>query len=196
MNYFPGCAACARFGKSTHISMISNSVTHLRSYTNYAIADIAGNSTTISPVTPRDRQVPTSPHRAQTSSHQMTSVSWCFTSGSQCFTMYHNVSQCFTCVSWCFTMFNNVLWCLASRATIGDNSAEIRGGAEGMMDRRYRRDRDHMLNSVLSGDRSNSVPERNIPEDACANLSIGLLPYGDFLFTRLKLYFTVCGNML
>ena len=28
------------FGKSTHIYMISNSVTHLRSYTNFAIADI------------------------------------------------------------------------------------------------------------------------------------------------------------
>ena len=42
-----------RFGKSTHISMISNSVTDLRSYTNSAIADIGGNST---PVTPRDRR--------------------------------------------------------------------------------------------------------------------------------------------
>ena len=40
----------ARFGKSTHISMISNSVTHLRSYTNLAIAYIAGNSAPISPV--------------------------------------------------------------------------------------------------------------------------------------------------
>ena len=36
--------------------MISNSVTHLRSYTNSAIADIAGNSALISPVTPRDRR--------------------------------------------------------------------------------------------------------------------------------------------
>ena len=33
-----------RFGKSTHISMISNSVKHLRSYTNPAIADIAAPS--------------------------------------------------------------------------------------------------------------------------------------------------------
>ena len=39
------------FGKSTHISMISNSVTNLRSYTNSAIADIAGNSTPMSPET-------------------------------------------------------------------------------------------------------------------------------------------------
>ena len=45
-----------RFGKSTHISMISNSVTHLRSYSNSAIADIAGNSAPISLVTPRDRR--------------------------------------------------------------------------------------------------------------------------------------------
>ena len=36
-----------RFGKSTHISMISNSVTHLRSYTNSAIAK---NSVPISQV--------------------------------------------------------------------------------------------------------------------------------------------------
>ena len=35
--------------------MISNSVTHLRSYANSAIADIAENSAPISPLTPRDR---------------------------------------------------------------------------------------------------------------------------------------------
>ena len=34
----------SRFGKNTHISKISNSVTHLRSYNNSAITDIAGNS--------------------------------------------------------------------------------------------------------------------------------------------------------
>ena len=45
-----------RFGKSTHISMISNSVTHLQSYTNSAIADIARISAPISPVTPRDHR--------------------------------------------------------------------------------------------------------------------------------------------
>ena len=44
--------AC-RSGKSTHISMISNSVTHLRSYTNTAIAE---NAAPISSVTPRDRR--------------------------------------------------------------------------------------------------------------------------------------------
>ena len=35
--------------------MITNSVTHLRSYTNSAIADIARNSAPIWSVTPRDR---------------------------------------------------------------------------------------------------------------------------------------------
>ena len=44
------------FGKSTHISMISNSVTQLRSYANSAIADIAENSAPVSPLTPRDRR--------------------------------------------------------------------------------------------------------------------------------------------
>ena len=47
--------------KSTHISMISNSVTHLRSYTNSAIAV---NSAPTSP-----HRAPTSPHRATTSPH-------------------------------------------------------------------------------------------------------------------------------
>ena len=44
-----------RSGKSTHISMISNSVTHLRSC-NTAIAAIAENSSPISPVTLPDRR--------------------------------------------------------------------------------------------------------------------------------------------
>ena len=79
--------------------MIGNSVKHLRSYNNTAIADIGENSAPISPVTPRDRRrlrierrakrrrlrakrqrlrakrrVPTSPHRAPILSHRMTSV--------------------------------------------------------------------------------------------------------------------------
>ena len=53
--------------KSTHISMISNSVTHLRSYTNTTITDIAKNSSLISPMSPR--RAPTSPNRAPISSH-------------------------------------------------------------------------------------------------------------------------------
>ena len=42
----------SRSGKNTNISMIGNSVTHLRSYTNTAIADIARNSVPILPETP------------------------------------------------------------------------------------------------------------------------------------------------
>ena len=117
-------SSSTRFGKSTHISMISNSVTHLRSYTNSAIADIAENST----------RSQTSPHRALISLHWMTSVwvfhdasqcfksvSWCFTSGSWCFT---SGSWCFTSGSWCITMFYMCFMmfyyvlCLASRAMI------------------------------------------------------------------------------
>ena len=50
-----------RSRKSTHIWMISNSVTHLRSYTNTAITDIAANSAPISLETSRDRRY----HRAE-----------------------------------------------------------------------------------------------------------------------------------
>ena len=46
--YWQWCGS--KFRKSTHFSMISNSVAHLQSYTN---ADIAGNSAPISPGTPR-----------------------------------------------------------------------------------------------------------------------------------------------
>ena len=64
-----------KFGKSTHISMISNSVTHLQSYTNTAIADIARNfarapiSLRRAPMSPRrapmsPRRAPMSPRRA------------------------------------------------------------------------------------------------------------------------------------
>ena len=48
--------ANSSFPDGTHISMISNSVIHMRSYANSAIADIAENSTQISPLTPRDRR--------------------------------------------------------------------------------------------------------------------------------------------
>ena len=128
---------------STHNSMITKSVTHLRSYTNTAIA---GNSAPISPKTPREPQyhqderdvaVPSqfSALSADIIAFEwqvfhgvsqcfksvpcFTSGSWCFTSGSRCFTMFHDISHFFTSVSWCFTMFNNVLRYLVSRATIG-----------------------------------------------------------------------------
>ena len=47
-------------------------------------------------------------------------------------------------------------------AGIGDNSGGTRRWCR--RDRRYRRERDPMLNSVLNGDWSNSVPRRKIPE--------------------------------
>ena len=98
-----------RFGKSTRISMISNSVTHLRSYTNSAITDIAGNSAPISPVTPRDcrrrradrrrlrieRRRPRIERRRPRIERRRPSIErrylriewWVF----QCFIMFHNV---------------------------------------------------------------------------------------------------------
>ena len=105
-----------RFGKSTHISMINNSVTHLRSYTNSAIADIAENSAPISPVTPRDRwslRIERQYRRIEWRvfhdvSQCFKSDSWCFTSGSRCFTMYHNVLHVFHYVLLCLTMFYDV----------------------------------------------------------------------------------------
>ena len=91
-----------RSGKSTHISMISNSVTHLRSYTNTTIADIAGNSAQ-APILTESRYL-----RIEC---QYRCIEWrmfhdisqcfkslsCFTSGSLCFT---SGSLCFTSGSW------------------------------------------------------------------------------------------------
>ena len=101
------CAAAARrFWKSTHISMISNSVTHLRSYTNSAIAanfaPILPTSPHPAPISPHQMtsaqsqtslpQTQTSPYRAPTfpyrvpiSSHRMPTVSQCF----KCFMMFY-----------------------------------------------------------------------------------------------------------
>ena len=84
----------SRFGKSTHIFMISNSVTHLHSNTNFAIA---GNSARVlisqcrAPMSPR--QVLMSTHREPISSHRISNVR-----------MFRDVSQCFKSVL-CFTMF-------------------------------------------------------------------------------------------
>ena len=109
---------CCRFGKSTHISMISNSVTHLQSYTN---SDIAGNSAPISPVTPcerrrlraerrRLRMIALSPNADVSTSSADVSASSAdiVASNEECFKMFHNVlsvSWCFTSGSRCFTMF-------------------------------------------------------------------------------------------
>ena len=126
-----------RFGKSTRISMISNSVTHLRSYTNSAITDIAGNSALISPVTPRDRRRLCIERRRLRIERRYRRIKWpprdrrrrcpnadfstssadvsassadIVASNDDCFMMFHNVLRvsCFTSGSQCFTC---VSWC-------------------------------------------------------------------------------------
>ena len=100
--------------------MISNSVTHLQSYTNTAIAENSGNSA----------RLPTSNAVISASSANIVA------SNDECFMMFHNVLKVFhdlllmvhnvlrsiTMFYMCFMMFNNVL-CLASRRTIGDRTA-------------------------------------------------------------------------
>ena len=105
-------------GKSTHISMISNSVIHLQSYINTTITDIAKNSEPISPVTPRDDVSASSTDIVASNdsvsqcfkgvSWCFTSGSWSFTSGSWCFTMHHYVLHVFHDVLPCLTMFYDV----------------------------------------------------------------------------------------
>ena len=80
------CLWPCRSGKSTHISKISNSVTHLQSYTNTAIAK---NSTPISPVTPCDRDV--AAPSADVSSSSVNIVA----SNDECLMMFHNAFKCF-----------------------------------------------------------------------------------------------------
>ena len=110
----------ARFGRSTHISMISNSVTHLRSYTNSAIADIAENSAPISPVTPRDRRRRRVERRWLRIERRYRHIEWWVF--DDVLLLFHNIIQCITMFYMCFIMFYYVL-CLASRATIGDRAA-------------------------------------------------------------------------
>ena len=152
-----------RFGKSTHISMISNSVTHLQSNTNFALA---GNSVPILSETPRERWYCRAERRccrtelsqwAPISSHRMPGVLVfhdVFCNVLKVFhdlLVVHDVSQCFKSVSWCFTMFSescNDRHCLRdldngiadrlrdldNSAGIGDNSAEIGDDAAGIVD--------------------------------------------------------------
>ena len=123
------------FGKSTHISMISNSVTHLRSYTNSAIADIAGNSARApmspcrSPMSPR--RSPMSPHRAPIANVSTSSADIVASNGGvrvfcDVLRVFHNVLLVVRDVLRRFTMYHNVLQvfydvlrCIVSRATIG-----------------------------------------------------------------------------
>ena len=127
------CDSLGRFVKSTHISMISNSVTHLQSYTNSTIADIAGNSVPILPETPHEHryrriewQVFRDVSRCFKSVSHVLCVSWYFTSGSRCITMFYK------CLSWCFAMFNNVLrfWvtCTTALPVVGDGVSTLASG--------------------------------------------------------------------
>ena len=81
--------------------MISNSVTHLRRYTNSAIADIARNSKPISLETPDERSADvTAPiNDVSASSDDIGS------SNVECFVMFHNVLRVFHDVSQCFKCF-------------------------------------------------------------------------------------------
>ena len=85
-----------RFGKNTHIYMITISVAHLRSYTNSAIA---GNSATISPVTPRDRRRRRAKRRRLLIERRRLRIvrRYCRIE----WRLFHDVSQCFKC----FMMF-------------------------------------------------------------------------------------------
>ena len=71
--------------KSTHISMISNSVTHLRSYTNTTIAT---NSVPISPETSHDRGYRQAKRRRLRIERRYRSIEWWV---FDCFMMFHNV---------------------------------------------------------------------------------------------------------
>ena len=123
--------------------MISNSVTHLRSYTNSAIA---GNSVPISPVTPRDRRRIRIQRRRLRIERRYRRIEWPPSDRRRrCpkrrrlhierrrlrierryrrieWLLFHDVSQCFKCFMMIYNVlhvFHNVLWCLASRTTIG-----------------------------------------------------------------------------
>ena len=120
-----------RFGKSTHISMISNSVTHLRSYTNSAIAGNSARSPRRAPTSPHRAtmsphrapisshrmtsarsptslpQTQTSPHRASTSPHRALTSPHRAPISSDRMRLFHDFSQCFKC----FMMFYNVSKC-------------------------------------------------------------------------------------
>ena len=72
-------------GKKTHISRMSNSVTHLQSYTNTAIANIARNST------PGADIAVLNAGSAASSADVTASGANVVASNCECFMMFHNV---------------------------------------------------------------------------------------------------------
>ena len=92
-----------RSGKNTHISRISNSVTHLRSYTNTGIFDIVTNSTPGADHATPSANI-TVPN-ADVAADIVASNGECFMMFYKWFTMFymfHNVLQVFHDVLWVF----------------------------------------------------------------------------------------------
>ena len=95
-------ASTARFEISTHTSMISNSVTHLWSYTNSAIA---GTPRRYRRILRASADVSASSADIVASNGEDTSVLWFFTMFWEGFTMFYDVSRCITMFYKCFMMF-------------------------------------------------------------------------------------------
>ena len=103
--------------------MISNSVTLLRSYTNSAIADIAGNSV---------RPPMLHPHRGRYRHIEwrvFCDVSQCF----KCFMMFYDISQYITMFYKCFMMFHYVLQVFHDVSLCFTMLSESRCGVRGAM---------------------------------------------------------------
>ena len=106
-------ALTCRSGKSTHISTISNSVTHLQSYTNSAITGIAGNS-----VPDVDNAMPSpgidasNANIAKSSADVAASSADIGSLNGDCFMMFHNILSVsfhdFLLVVLCFTCFTSL----------------------------------------------------------------------------------------
>ena len=103
--------------------MINNSVTHLRSYTNTTIADIARNSVPISPITLCEYWCHRAERRCLRDERRYRRIAWrvfkCFMMFHNVLRVFHDVIQCFKRVSWCFTsgswfllVVHNVLRCI------------------------------------------------------------------------------------
>ena len=109
------------FGKSTHISMISNSVTHLQHYTNSAITDIAGNSTR-APTSPS--LAPMLPCRAERWCRRAERLYLCIESQYHRikWRVFRDVSQCFKCFMMFHNVFKSVSWCFTSGSRCFDVS--------------------------------------------------------------------------
>ena len=100
--------------------MISNSVTHLRSYTKFAITDITRNFVQYHQklCAGADVCVPSADLSAS-SADIVASNGECFVMFDNVLRVVHNVSRCITMFYKCFMIFYYVLGCLVSRTMIG-----------------------------------------------------------------------------